>query len=50
MDGKNRYRRDFHKHAEAGWTEFRTASIVAERLDELGYDLKIGKEVIEEVR
>ncbi len=42
------YRRDFHKHAEAGWTEFRTASLVAERLDELGYQLKMGEEVIDE--
>ena len=24
------YRRDFHKHAETAWTEFRTASIVAD--------------------
>ena len=25
-------RRDFHMHAEAAWTEFRTASIVAKTL------------------
>lgn len=43
-----RYRRDFHKYAESGWTEFRTASIVAERLDELGYQVKIGKEIIDD--
>lgn len=43
-----KYRRDFHKHAETGWTEFRTASLVAKRLDELDYELKIGKEVIED--
>jgi aminobenzoyl-glutamate utilization protein A len=30
-------RQDFHKHAEAGWTEFRTASIVANTLKGLGY-------------
>jgi aminobenzoyl-glutamate utilization protein A len=30
-------RQDLHKHAEAGWTEFRTASIVAETLKDLGY-------------
>ncbi|PAB59582.1 amidohydrolase [Anaeromicrobium sediminis] len=39
-------RRDFHKYAESGWTEFRTASIVARKLKDLGYDLLIGREVI----
>ena len=38
-------RRDFHKHAETGWTEFRTASIIAERLTGLGYDVRMGREV-----
>ncbi len=42
------YRRDFHKYPESAWTEFRTASKVAARLDDLGYDLKIAKEVIDE--
>ncbi|MCJ7623682.1 MAG: M20/M25/M40 family metallo-hydrolase, partial [Anaerolineaceae bacterium] len=42
------YRRDFHKYAEAGWTEFRTASLVARRLTDLGYTIKIGPEVIRE--
>lgn len=41
-------RRDFHKHAESAWTEFRTASIVAKHLEEAGYDVFIGAEVIEE--
>ncbi len=40
------YRRDFHKYAEAGWQEFRTVSLVARRLVELGYDIRIGPEVI----
>ena len=40
-------RRDFHKYAEVGWTEFRTASIVAETLTELGYEVLIGDEVID---
>ena len=31
------YRRDFHKYAESGWLEMRTASIIARRLTELGY-------------
>ncbi len=41
-------RRDFHHYAETAWTEFRTASIVAATLTKLGYEVKIGDEVIEE--
>ena len=40
-------RRDFHKHAEAGWTEFRTASIVANTLKGLGYQVLVGDEVVD---
>ena len=39
-------RRDFHKHAETAWTEFRTASLVAETLQGLGYQVKAGAEVV----
>ena len=42
------YRRDFHKFAESGWTEFRTAAKVAEILDDLGFDLKLGEEVVDQ--
>lgn len=38
-------RRDFHKHAESGWTEFRTASLIAQRLTGLGFEVLSGKEV-----
>ncbi len=41
-----KYRRDFHKYPEYGWTEFRTASLIARRLVELGYEIKLGKEVV----
>lgn len=41
-------RRDFHKYPETAWTEFRTASIVADTLNELGYEVFCGAEVIEE--
>jgi aminobenzoyl-glutamate utilization protein A len=41
-------RRDFHKYPEVGWTEFRTASKIARTLADLGYDLKLGKEVIKD--
>ena len=39
-------RRDFHKYAETGWTEFRTASIVADTLQSLGYQVLTGDAVI----
>lgn len=41
-------RRDFHRHPETGWTEFRTASIVIETLTELGYEVKFGSDAIDE--
>ncbi|HWR05818.1 amidohydrolase, partial [Sporomusa sp.] len=40
-------RRDLHKHAETAWTEFRTASIVAETLTRLGYQVTVGEAVID---
>ena len=39
-------RRDFHRYAESGWFEFRTASIVARRLKDLGITVEVGREVI----
>lgn len=39
-------RRDFHRYAEAAWTEFRTAAIVADVLTGLGYEVQAGAEVI----
>lgn len=39
-------RRDFHKYAESAWTEFRTASLIARRLAELGYEVKLGQDVV----
>ena len=35
-------RRDFHRHPELAFTEVRTASIVASRLSELGYEVTPG--------
>ncbi len=35
-------RRDFHKHPEMGWEEFRTAGIVAEYLRDLGLEVTEG--------
>lgn len=44
------WRRDFHQYPEIGWTEFRTASIIAHELDQLGFRVQVGKEVVSEVR
>ncbi len=41
------WRRDFHLHAESGWLEFRTASKIADILDGLGYQLALGRDVID---
>lgn len=41
-------RRDLHRHPEAAWTEFRTASFVADTLTKLGYEVKVGAETIAE--
>jgi aminobenzoyl-glutamate utilization protein A len=40
-------RRDLHSHPEAGWTEFRTVALVAEELDERGYELALGAEAVD---
>ena len=39
-------RRDLHKHPESAWTEFRTASIVAQELTQLGFEVLVGDQVI----
>lgn len=41
------YRRDFHKFPESGWTEFRTSSKIADVLSQLGYEVYVGKEVVD---
>ncbi len=32
-------RRDLHRYPESGWKEFRTTALLAEELDERGFDL-----------
>ncbi len=39
-------RRDLHMYPEVGWLEVRTASIVAHYLEELGYEIKIGEDIM----
>jgi len=40
-------RRDLHAHAEAGWKEFRTTALVAEELDERGFDVHLGADAVD---
>lgn len=39
-------RRDLHRHPEPGWTEFRTASLVATTLESLGYEVLTGVDAV----
>jgi aminobenzoyl-glutamate utilization protein A len=39
-------RRDLHAHPEQGFLEYRTASLAADRLARLGYDVKVGPQVM----
>ncbi|RYG72308.1 amidohydrolase [Lentibacillus lipolyticus] len=41
-----KWRRDFHQYPETGFLEIRTASIVASILDQLGFELEMGKDVM----
>ena len=43
----SRIRRDLHAHPERGWCEFRTSSLVADRLDELGFEVRVGPDVVD---
>lgn len=40
------WRRQFHQYPETGFLEMRTASIVASILDQLGFDLQMGQDVM----
>lgn len=39
-------RRDLHKYAERGWLETRTACIIATQLEEFGYEVLIGEDIM----
>lgn len=42
------YRRDFHQYPEPAWTEFRSSSKLIKYLQEWGYEIKFGSEIIAE--
>jgi aminobenzoyl-glutamate utilization protein A len=46
QDGLIRRRRDLHRHPEAAWTEFRTASTVAAALSAAGYEVRLGEDAV----
>lgn len=39
-------RRFFHAHPESGWHTFFTTAVIADRMQKLGYALKMGREII----
>jgi aminobenzoyl-glutamate utilization protein A len=41
------WRRDFHRHAETGWLEFRTASLIARALEGWGWQVTAGRAVVD---
>lgn len=41
-----KWRREFHQYPESGWTEFVTTAKVVTVLRELGYEVKLGPEII----
>lgn len=41
------WRRDLHRHAETAWTEFRTSAVIAGRLAALGFEVALGRAVLE---
>lgn len=41
-------RRELHAHPEAGWTEFWTTAYVASSLEDMGYSVSVGKDVIDQ--
>jgi aminobenzoyl-glutamate utilization protein A len=41
------WRRDFHRHPEPGFGEFRTAAALVRELTALGYDVRLGEEAMD---
>ena len=39
-------RRFFHSHPETGWFTFFTTAVIADRMQRLGYEIKLGREVV----
>lgn len=41
-----KWRREFHKFPETGWSEFWTTTKIADYLDAIGFEILLGKEII----
>ncbi len=42
------WRREFHRFPEIGWSEFWTTSRIADYLEEMGFEILLGKQIINE--
>ena len=42
------WRREFHRFPEIGWAEFWTTSRIADYLEEMGFEILMGKQIINE--
>lgn len=42
------WRREFHRFPETGWTEFWTTSRIADYLEQMGFEILLGKQIINE--
>ena len=41
-----RWRRDFHRYPEPAWCEYRTSSLIADALQEAGYQILLDEQII----
>ena len=46
LEGMIAQRRDFHAHPEEGWCEFRTTAAIVRVLENLGFAVLTGEDVI----
>lgn len=50
IDETTARRRDFHKHPERGWAEFRTTAVCADVLERLGWKVRLADEFVDPSR
>lgn len=43
LDYVSQFRRDFHRHPELSWCEFRTTSVLCRELERLGFEVRWGR-------
>ena len=46
QDALRHWRRDLHRHPEAAWCEFRTTTLIAQHLSELGFSIMLGDQLL----